>query len=52
MKDPVHFDFINNDDNDKWLQPGKNKWIPNIDDPVGAKTHHEQMILEDNHKRT
>ena len=29
--DPVHFDFINGEDNDKWLRPGKNKWIPNID---------------------
>ena len=41
-KDPVHFDFINNDDNDKWLRPGKNKWIPNIDDPVGAPSSGEQ----------
>ena len=30
-EDPVHFDFINGEDNDKWLRPGKNKWIPNID---------------------
>ena len=35
-KDPVHFDLYNNEPNDKWLQPGKNKWIPNLDDPVGA----------------
>ena len=41
-KDPVHFDFINNDDNDKWLRPGKNKWIPNIDDPVGDPSSGEQ----------
>ena len=41
-KDPVHFDFINNDDNDKWFRPGKNKWIPNIDDPVGAPSSGEQ----------
>ena len=41
-KDPVHFDFINNDDNDKWLRPGKNKWIPNIEDPVGAPSSGEQ----------
>ena len=34
--DPVHFDFYNNEPNDKWLKPGKNKWIPNVDDPVGA----------------
>ena len=34
--DPVHFDYYNNEPNDKWLQPGKNKWIPNLDDPVGA----------------
>ena len=34
--DPVHFDFYNNEPNDKWLRPGKNKWIPNVDDPVGA----------------
>jgi len=34
-KDPVHFDLYNNEPNDKWLQPGKNKWIPNLDDPVG-----------------
>ena len=34
-KDPVHFDFYNNEPNDKWLKPGKNKWIPNLDDPVG-----------------
>ncbi len=33
--DPVHFDYLNNEKNTKWLQPGKNKWIPNIDDPVG-----------------
>ena len=33
--DPVHFDYYNNEPNDKWLQPGKNKWIPNLDDPVG-----------------
>ncbi len=33
--DPVHFDFYNNEPNDKWLRPGKNKWIPNLDDPVG-----------------
>ena len=33
--DPVHFDFYNNEPNDKWLKPGKNKWIPNLDDPVG-----------------
>ena len=33
--DPVHFDYLNNEKNNKWLQPGKNKWIPNIDDPVG-----------------
>ena len=41
-KDPVHFDFINNDNNDKWLQPGKNKWIPNVDDPVGNPSSGEQ----------
>ena len=41
-KDPVHFDFINNDENNKWLQPGKNKWIPNIDDPVGDPSSGEQ----------
>ncbi len=41
-KDPVHFDFINNDNNDKWLQPGKNKWIPDIDDPVGDPSSGEQ----------
>ena len=35
-QDPVHFDFYNNEPNDKWLKPGKNKWIPNVDDPVGA----------------
>ena len=35
--DPVHFDYINNEPNDKWLRPGKNKWIPNID-PVTTKT--------------
>ena len=35
--DPVHFDFYNNEPNDKWLRPGKNKWIPNID-PVTTKT--------------
>ena len=35
-KDPVHFDFYNNEPNDKWLRPDKNKWIPNLDDPVGA----------------
>jgi len=34
-KDPVHFDYYNNEPNDKWLKPGKNKWIPNLDDPVG-----------------
>ena len=34
--DPVHFDFYNNEPNDKWLRPGKNKWIPNLNDPVGA----------------
>ena len=34
-KDPVHFDLYNNEPNDKWLHPGKNKWIPNLDDPVG-----------------
>ena len=28
-KDPVHFDFWNNEPNDKWLQPGNRKWIPN-----------------------
>jgi len=33
--DPVHFDYLNNEKNTKWLQPGKNKWIPDIDDPVG-----------------
>ena len=33
--DPVHFDFYNNEPNDKWLKPGKNSWIPNLDDPVG-----------------
>ncbi len=33
--DPVHFDLYNNEPNDKWLKPGKNKWIPNLDDPVG-----------------
>ena len=36
--DPVHFDFYNNEPNDKWLQPGKNTWIPNLDDPVGKKS--------------
>ena len=36
-EDPVHFDYINNEPNDKWLRPGKNKWIPNID-PVTTKT--------------
>ena len=41
-KDPVHFDFINNDNNDKWLRPGKNKWIPNVDDPVGNPSSGEQ----------
>jgi len=34
--DPVHFDFYNNEPNDKWLRPGKNKWIPNVD-PVTTK---------------
>ena len=29
-KDPVHFDFWNNEPNDKWLQPGNRDWIPNI----------------------
>ena len=28
-KDPVHFDFWNNEPNDKWLQPGNRDWIPN-----------------------
>ena len=28
--DPVHFDFINGEDNDKWLRKGKNKWLPDI----------------------
>ena len=41
-KDPVHFDFYNNEPNDKWLRPGKNKWIPNIDDPVGDPSSGEQ----------
>ena len=41
-KDPVHFDFINNDRNNKWLEPGKNKWRPNIDDPVGDPSSGEQ----------
>ena len=36
--DPVHFDLYNNEPNDKWLKPGKNKWIPNIDDPVGKES--------------
>ena len=36
--DPVHFDFYNNEPNDKWLKPGKNTWIPNLDDPVGKKS--------------
>ena len=36
--DPVHFDLYNNEPNDKWLQPGKNTWIPNLDDPVGKKS--------------
>ena len=36
--DPVHFDFINGEDNDKWLRPGKNKWIPNID-PAETETN-------------
>ena len=27
--DPVHFDFWNNEPNDKWLQPGNRDWIPN-----------------------
>ena len=35
--DPVHFDLYNNEPNDKWLRPGKNKWIPNLD-PVTTKT--------------
>ena len=29
-EDPVHFDFINGEDNDKWLKKGKNKWLPDI----------------------
>jgi hypothetical protein len=29
-EDPVHFDFINGEDNDKWLRKGKNKWLPDI----------------------
>ena len=28
-KDPVHFDFWNNEPNDKWLQPGNRDWIAN-----------------------
>ena len=28
--DPVHFDFINGEDNDKWLRKGKNKWLPDV----------------------
>ena len=36
-EDSVHFDYINNEPNDKWLRPSKNKWIPNID-PVTTKT--------------
>ena len=31
--DPVHFDFWNNEPNDKWLQPGNRDWIPNATDP-------------------
>jgi hypothetical protein len=27
-QDPVHFDFWNNEPNDKWLQPGNRDWIP------------------------
>tara|TARA_B100000614_G_scaffold163319_1_gene145266 strand:+ start:1910 stop:3817 length:1908 start_codon:yes stop_codon:yes gene_type:complete len=37
-EDPVHFDFINGEENDKWLKPGKNKWLPNVD-PVETKTN-------------
>ena len=29
-KDPVHFDYQNNEKNNKWLQKGKNKWLPDI----------------------
>ena len=37
-EDPVHFDFINGEDNDKWLRPGKNKWLPDIP-PEETKTN-------------
>ena len=38
--DPVHFDFWNNEPNNKWLQPGNTDWMPNAKDmdPVGKKS--------------
>ena len=38
--DPVHFDFWNNEPNNKWLQPGNTDWMPNSKDmdPVGKKS--------------
>jgi len=37
--DLVHFDFWNNEPNNKWLQPGNTDWMPNSKemDPVGKK---------------
>jgi hypothetical protein len=37
-QDPVHFDFWNNEPNDKWLQPGNRDWIPGDNTQAIKKT--------------
>ncbi len=35
--DPVHFDFMNNEPNDKWLRPGNRGWIPGEEMQIDKK---------------
>ena len=44
--DPVHFDFWNNEPNNKWLQPGNTDWMPNSKemDPVGKKSSSQTQM--------
>jgi len=37
-RDPVHFDFWNNEPNDKWLKPGNRDWIPGDNTQAIKKT--------------
>ena len=42
--DPVHFDFINNEPRDKYVQPDKDQWLPKEGDKGGATTTGGKLV--------